>query len=135
MARRRRRTSREVDDLVARAIRSAPDGLTAYGLMARLEKRQQPIAPTQTYRALRRLIERGVVRRIESLNAYVGTAPGMGHDAVSLFCRSCRRSLPVEAAGPVALLPTAAAEHGFRSVRIIVEIAGTCPDCSGQGGG
>lgn len=57
-------------EAVYAALRRAQSPLSAYALLARLRE-QGFNAPTQVYRALDRLLEQGIVHRLESMNAYV----------------------------------------------------------------
>src|SRR5262245_4876474 len=62
----------------------------AYALLDRLREDGRGAAPPTVYRALDFLLERGLIHRIESLNAFVGCAhPGENHLVQFLICRSC----------------------------------------------
>lgn len=62
---------------VLSTLKQAQAPLSAYNLLNQL-RGQGFSAPTQVYRALERLIQDGLVHRLESLNAYVSCAHASG---------------------------------------------------------
>ncbi len=74
---------------VLEALRQARCPLGAYALLSQL---RQPgfTAPTQVYRALEKLMQHGLVHRLESLNAYVSCAHGCHHGFTAFaICDNC----------------------------------------------
>jgi Fur family transcriptional regulator, zinc uptake regulator len=118
----------------------APAG--AYDLMDRLETRRRAdgtdgggrIAPPTVYRALEFLKDKGLVHRIESLNAYVGCAhPGDAHACRFLICKQCGSAAEMEDDALEQAMADAAGRHGFSVAHVTLEIAGTCPECQAAG--
>lgn len=48
-----------------------------------------------------------------------------------LICRSCGKTVELEAADVEAWARSAAAKHGFREAEHVIDIFGTCADCAG----
>jgi Fur family zinc uptake transcriptional regulator len=106
----------------------APVG--AYALLDRLREEGVRAQPPTVYRALDFLVERGLVHRIESLNAYVGCArPDTGHVGQFLICGNCRSAAELDDPAIGSAIAHGAAAVGFTVRRATVEIAGTCPNC------
>ncbi len=122
--------------VVRDALMDAGRAMTAYDILDAV--RAEGIrAPVQIYRALEKLLETGLVHRIESMNAFVacahdhGHADG-GHSGVVAFsiCQDCGdvSELPTEKlwssvaalAKPVNFVPESA----------ILELHGHCATCS-----
>src|SRR5262245_38713286 len=62
----------------------------AYALLDQLKQDGRSAAPPTVYRALDFLLERGLVHRLASLNAYCGCVhPGEAHLVQFLICRDC----------------------------------------------
>ncbi len=104
----------------------------AYELIeaVRLED-SRPVGPPTVYRALRFLVEQGLVSRIESLNAYVPCIhPERDHDCLFFICNGCRTSVEVEDPRIRGLLAEDAAALGFSATRRMIEVEGVCARCS-----
>lgn len=106
--------------------------LTAYEILARPTVQRAGIkAPLTVYRALDKLIARGLVHRIESLNAFLACehAP---HDHASgfLICAECGRTREVPLAACERHLTGHAKDAGFDIDAVRVEMTGRCPDCA-----
>jgi Fur family zinc uptake transcriptional regulator len=101
--------------------------VTAYAIQRRLRTKNPKAAPQSVYRALRFLINRGVIDRIELLNAYVSRRdPGAKSPCQFLVCGACRR---VEEIGEAAITETLlrqAHSRGFQIERLVVEFSGIC---------
>jgi Fur family transcriptional regulator, zinc uptake regulator len=119
---------REVLDLILRA--RAP--LTAYQLLDQLKSTRKSAVPPTIYRALDFLIENRLIHRIERLNAFVSCAEtDHNHaDAQFFICHQCGTVTELEDHGVSAALAAAAAAHGFRPSRAIVELDGLCATCA-----
>ena len=88
-------------------------------------------APPTVYRALNQLMERGVVHRLESLNAFVACAhPAEAHDPAFMICRACDAVAEAQATPARGALGEAARAVGFTIERAVVEAEGLCPDCA-----
>ena len=106
--------------------------LTAYELIAKLEKRQKKkIAPLTVYRHLDFLINVGLVHRLESNQSYLPCDhPDHAHESQYLMCTSCGHVDEVESKRIENLLNKLADQHGFQPSNSIVEVTGLCGDCA-----
>ncbi len=89
-------------------------------------------APPTVYRALGRLLARGLVHRVESLNAFVACArPDHGEDNGFAICNDCGQV--AEFSGPAVhrALDAVAAAQGFELAHATIELAGRCAACRG----
>ena len=104
----------------------------AYELIEALKLRDaRPIGPPTVYRALEFLMSQGLVSKIESRNAYVPCAhPERPHGCVFFVCDKCSKSVEIENPQLEALIVKDAKSLGFRIVRRVVELHGTCAACS-----
>ena len=118
--------------LVLECLSASPSALTAYDLLDRLRPAGLR-APVQVYRALETLGQRGLVHRIESLNAFVACC-GHAHQAAAGFaiCDDCGEvaefSFPAGEAG----LKSLAGESGFETRHMTVELHGRCKACAAR---
>ena len=102
----------------------------AYALLDRLKGDGRSAAPPTVYRALEFLLERGLIHRIESLNAYVGCAdPGTPHLSQFLICSDCGTAAEVEDRRVAEAIVRSAADSGFKIQGRVIELKGLCPDC------
>ena len=115
-----------LDALVMAMLDESNHPLTAYEICHRSVAHRTPLTIAQTYRVLKRLVERGTVQRIELLSAYVATH-GVAHGfAVCTRCGAIT-TFPVSDILPaIASLCRAA---GFTPTQPAIEVAGTCADC------
>lgn len=106
--------------------------LGAYDLMEELKREVgRPIGPPTVYRALDFLIDQGLASKIESRNAFVPCAhPERDHNCVFFMCRNCGSSAEVENSELERLLDSDAKRVGYRIVRLVVEVEGTCGPCT-----
>ncbi|GAB5415883.1 MAG: zinc uptake transcriptional repressor Zur [Congregibacter sp.] len=114
----------------------ASDGaLTAYELIASLEKRQsRKIAPLTVYRHLDFLTRVGLVHRIESTQSYLPCDhPEHTHESQYLLCSSCGKVDELNEEGLESLLDKVANQRGFMPKRAIVEVSGLCGECVDAG--
>lgn len=106
--------------------------LTAYELIALLEKRQErKIAPLTVYRHLEFLIRVGLVHRLETTQSYLPCDhPDHAHESQYLLCSACGHVDEVESARIGNLLDEIADEHGFKLENAMVEVSGLCGNCA-----
>ncbi len=110
--------------------------LSAYDLLERMRGVVRNPAPPTVYRALHFLLEQGLVHKLESLNAYVGCAhPDHPHASQFLICDDCGEVAEVEDPSVARSLKAAGNEVGFRTRRPVVELLGTCAQCSSEKNG
>ncbi len=110
--------------------------LSAYELLERMRGVVRNPAPPTVYRALHFLLEHGLVHKLESLNAYVGCAhPDHPHVCQFLICDDCGEVAEVEDPSVARSLKAAGNEIGFRTRRPVIELLGTCAQCSSEKNG
>ncbi|WP_232495524.1 hypothetical protein [Novosphingobium kaempferiae] len=121
------RSARQLDQIVLSTLKA---GLpySAYEITRMAAQQGSPLSAMQAYRVLVRLIHRGQVMRIETLNAYA-LAPEQGSGFV--VCRRCRTArtivLPDREPDMRALCGTV----GFSLSTMVVEASGLCAPCLG----
>lgn len=117
---------RRVLELVCRADR--PVG--AYEILDQISD-SGVAAPPTVYRALDFLQQQGLVHKLETLHAYVGcTHPEHPHMSQFLICADCGYVVELEDEAIAGSLRSVAAHTGFEPRRPIVEVIGTCSNCS-----
>lgn len=106
--------------------------LSAYDLIARLEKRQnRKIAPLTVYRHLDFLTRVGLVHRIESNQSYLPCDhPQHSHESQYLLCTDCGSVEEVHSKALENTLGEIAAKHDFQPAKAVVELKGVCGDCN-----
>lgn len=111
---------------------ASKNALSAYDLIARLEKRQsRKIAPLTVYRHLEFLTRVGLVHRIETNQSYLPCDhPQHTHESQYLLCTDCGNVEEVHSKTLENTLEKIAAKHGFRPVKAVVELKGICSDCT-----
>lgn len=106
--------------------------LSAYDIaesIGRAENRR--VAANSVYRILDLFVASNLARRVESANAYVVNAhPACLHDCIFLICDRCGRTAHVDDDRVAAGVRRAARAAGFAPERPVVEVRGTCADCS-----
>ncbi|MGB5832345.1 MAG: transcriptional repressor [Thiohalocapsa sp.] len=117
---------RRVLELVCRAGR--PVG--AYEILDQIRDGATAAPPT-VYRALDFLLRQGLVHKLETLHAYVGcTHPEHAHVSQFLICADCGDVTELENESIAGSVRSVAAETGFEPHRPIVEVIGTCSNCT-----
>lgn len=126
------------DRSVLDALGHAPKPLSAYDILDRARSEALK-APVQVYRALQKLEGRGLVHRIEALNAFVacsehsdscagGEHRHAAHRPGFVICRDCGAVREFEDER-VAEIADSAAGPGFAVDLVSLEIYGRCPAC------
>lgn len=117
---------------VLSALKGADKPLTAYEILGLAKIRRAGLkAPLTIYRALDKLMDQGLVHRIESLNAFVHCDHGPHDHATGfLICSDCGRTLEVHLDDCEDHLAGRAREQGFAVDAVKVEMTGRCPDCA-----
>lgn len=107
--------------------------LSAYELLDRMRGVVKNPAPPTVYRALDFLLEQGLVHKLESLHAYIGCAhPDHPHASQFLICDDCGEVAEVEDASVAKSLKAAGKAIGFHTRRPVVEVLGTCAQCTAK---
>ena len=102
----------------------------AYELLHKLKSERRNAQPPTVYRALKFLLELGLVHRVESLNAYVGcNAPDTGHPSQFLICSNCGAAAEIADARLDKVINALAKDAGFSVNHRTIEIEGQCPNC------
>lgn len=117
--------------LVFGALEDADTPLTAYNILDRLSG-EGLRAPLQVYRALDKLVDLGMVHRLESLNAFVACRhPDCdGHATVAFtICERCGNVSEITDEALVVSLKSLTVGAGFTPHKTTVEIRGLCHAC------
>jgi Fur family transcriptional regulator, zinc uptake regulator len=120
---------RVLDDALASA---AP--IRAYEVMDRFARAGRPAKPPSVYRALDFWVKRGVLHRVESLNAFaVCAGHHHAHEEPSFFlCDGCGAALEASGASAIEALKAQARTLGFQIERLALEAHGLCAECAAQ---
>lgn len=107
--------------------------LSAYDILDKLRAKGIKAPPT-VYRALDALVQRGLVHRIESLNAFVAChdhadASHTKHIARFFVCRICGVVEEIHDQGLSTLIAGLGAKLAFHIEREILELIGLCHKC------
>lgn len=119
---------------VLSTLKQAQAPLSAYNLLDQL-RGQGFSAPTQVYRALERLIEDGLVHRLESLNAYVSCtrASGCQHGPTAFaICDKCGHVDEFVDRSLGRSLGAWVKESAFSLRESTIELRGLCGKCAAQ---
>ena len=119
------------ETLVYTLLCQADRPLSAYNILDAL--RDKGIrAPLQVYRALGKLVERGAVHRIESVNGFVACQlHDCGGSEVSIFmlCTQCERANEFTDVSIDKTLQALGDDRKFQAAHKVIEITGLCADC------
>ena len=119
--------------LVFDALSDAEGPLSAYTILDKLRDHGFR-APLQVYRALEKLLELGIVHRLESINAFVACAHpnedchGHGLTAFAI-CESCGQVVEFHDHSIEARLADFAKARHFKPQKTTIEIKGLCENC------
>ena len=103
----------------------------AYDILDKLRDEHYGSAPPTVYRALDFLQAKGLVHKIESLNAYVGCAePDHRYQTQFLICHDCGAVAELDNVNIRRLLAENAKQLGFRIEHETIEIKGICSACA-----
>jgi Fur family transcriptional regulator, zinc uptake regulator len=121
---------KEVLELILNA--SGPMG--AYDLLAKIKSdSDRPAAPPTVYRTLDFLLEKGLIHRLTSINAYIPCChPREGHQAAFLICTECKTVKEASAQGLLQQLDVISSSDGFIAHHSIIEISGICQQCQNK---
>ncbi len=111
-------------------IKNSPTPQGAYNLLDKLRP-EGFRAPSQMYRALNRLLELGLIHKVESLNVFV--ACDQSHQScVSILavCDSCGSVEEFPSPEFADQVKAIGLEHSFESREFAVELKGRCSDCT-----
>ncbi|MGG7518665.1 Fur family transcriptional regulator [Allorhizobium undicola] len=119
--------------LVYQALEKAEGPLSAYSILDKLRDHGFR-APLQVYRALEKLLEFGLVHRLESLNAFVACAHPQhdccNHGTVAFaICERCGHVREFHDHSIDHRLEDWAKAQGFKAEKTTIEIRGLCAQC------
>ena len=117
--------------LVLGALTDADGPLSAYTILDRL-RGDGFRAPLQVYRALEKLLDFGLVHRLESLNAFVACAhPHCHAQGLIAFaiCEDCGQVNEFSDEVVRERLGTWSIDNGFKAEKTTIEIRGHCANC------
>ena len=119
-------------DVVLDALRSGSGPMSAYQLLDMDMVRSNGLrAPLTIYRALDKLIEVGLVHRIESLNAFICCDQNHHSDPPAfMICHDCKNITEVDTKAVRKALTKQASELGFQIEQLQVEASGRCRQCA-----
>lgn len=119
-------------NLVLKALTEARSPLSAYTILDRL-RGDGFRAPLQVYRALEKLIEIGIVHRLESMNSFVACSQAQceshGQTAFTI-CQNCGEVTELADDELDSHLKAMAARSGFDVRHSTIELRGFCRDCA-----
>lgn len=117
---------------VLQALQTAGAPLSAYGILEQLQE-SSIRAPLQVYRALEKLVDRGLVHRLESLNAFIVCEHQGDHSRFPVafaICDSCGGVEEFVDSSVEKGLSRWSRGHAFRAKRVTVELRGLCESCN-----
>jgi Fur family zinc uptake transcriptional regulator len=120
------RKSGEVEKLVEGILANASRPLSAYQIADSAAKEGCKIYPAQVYRSVNSLVARGLIRRVESLNAYITGKPG--HECLAI-CRQCGSIAHFDIAELQKELQASFSASSFEVEGLVMEASGICADC------
>jgi Fur family zinc uptake transcriptional regulator len=122
-------TRRKVFELVIKA--GQPVG--AYRLLEAMQDKGTRVMPPTVYRALNFLQGKGLVHRIESLNAFIAcTQHEHEHEGQFLICSDCGKTEELADESVSEMLREKASAHGFTLTQQTIELRGLCKDCAAE---
>ena len=121
-------------NLVFNVLKKSKKPLSAYTILDQLRDHGFK-APLQVYRALEKLIEFGVIHRLESLNAFIScNHDHPQHAAIIAFtiCKSCGTVCEFSDQTISKRINLAATSQNFQIANTTIEIEGECHNCINQ---
>ena len=117
---------------VREELSDAPGFVSAQTLHATLREANTGIGLATVYRALAGLAASGEADSLQSPEgeALYRACRSEGHHH-HLICRSCGRTVEIEATDVEQWAQRTAAQHGFRDAEHVVDIFGLCASCAG----
>jgi Fur family zinc uptake transcriptional regulator len=105
---------------------------SAYDIAESVSKSQgRRVAANSVYRILDLFVTANLASRVESANAYVANAhPDCLHDCIFLICDTCGQAVHIDDDTLSGGVRAAAKTAGFKAQRPVIEVRGTCGECS-----
>ncbi|PLX35296.1 MAG: transcriptional repressor [Hyphomicrobiales bacterium] len=90
-------------------------------------------APLTIYRALEALVDKALVHRIESLNAFIACDHEPHPEpAAFLICRNCRKTHETTMEACSGIFQATARQQLFTVEQVTIEMSGLCAECQAQ---
>ena len=118
--------------LVLSTLAKTDGPLSAYALLDQLREHGFR-APLQVYRALDKLVEFGLVHRLESINSFVACAHPHDHShglIAFAICEDCGGVDEFSDAVVEERLKGWSQDHAFSLAKTTIEMRGTCANCT-----
>ena len=118
--------------VVLEALRESAGPMSAYQILDVESVREKGLkAPLTIYRALDKLVEAGLVHRIETLNAFVSCDQEHHTEPPAfMICEECKRIIEVGTRSIQRTVLKQAEEQGFQVNQMHVEVSGRCRKCA-----
>ncbi len=115
---------------VLEVLRGSSGSLSAYDVLGELRQVNPKVAPPTVYRALTALAEKGLVHRLESMNAYIACRSKKHRQTPVLsVCDDCGAVEETMAPQILEALSDVAGAAGFALTRQVIELHGRCVVC------
>jgi Fur family transcriptional regulator, ferric uptake regulator len=114
---------------VADVLHASVAALSANDLYACLRREGRPVSRSTVYRALRHLVEVGVVETVRIDGSATGFRCCGPQPHGHLICRSCRWVIDVDYAEVQNWALRLAREFNFSDVEVATQLWGRCPQC------
>jgi len=120
--------------LVFNALARAEGPLSAYTILDQL-RGEGFRAPLQVYRALDKLLDYGMIHRLESINAFVACSHPHNHShshgmTAFAICEKCGQVSEFSDDVITGRVRKWTSENGFRQSKTTIEIRGVCANCA-----
>jgi len=114
------------------ALSAAERPASAYDLAETVSRSSgRRVAANSVYRILDVFVAANLARRVESANAYIANAhPDCEHDCIFLVCDACGRVSHLDDDGLSSAVRRSAEKAGFSRLRPVIEVRGSCAECS-----
>ncbi len=107
--------------------------IKAYDLLSKLNEKHKSIKPITLYRILDLFIEKEIIHKIESQNAYLKCSmPDSSHEYCFVMCKQCNNVEEVCQSSMLTKLNEYLRNKSFTIEKIHVEALGVCSKCSNQ---
>lgn len=118
---------------VLEIIAGTKNPIGAYDILAKLAQYMDNPKPPTAYRAIEFLQEKGIIHRIESLNAYIICHTDHKHTGSQfMICDTCGAVIETHLCHLPQSLDTRAQDAGFHLSHWNIEIHGTCKTCAAK---
>ncbi len=119
-------------EMVLGTLAQANGPMSAYAILDELRE-EGFRAPPQVYRALDKLMQNGLVHRLESLNAFVACSHAACHNTglvAFAICDQCGLVSEFSDDAVTKSLTNWIAKNQFSNTKATIEIRGNCPQCA-----